>query len=70
VAEVLNIIHELADEGRTMLLVTHEIAFAREVADRIFFLDAGVIAEQGPAREMVGNPRNARTRAFLQQLAH
>jgi len=70
VAEVLNVIHELADEGRTMLLVTHEIAFAREVADRIFFLDAGVIAEQGPARELVGNPRNARTRAFLQQLAH
>lgn len=70
VAEVLNVIHELADEGRTMLLVTHEIAFAREVADRIFFLDGGVIAEQGPARELVGNPQNERTRAFLRQLAH
>jgi polar amino acid transport system ATP-binding protein len=70
VAEVLNVIQELAGEGRTMLLVTHEIAFAREVADRIIFLDGGIIAEQGPARELVANPRNDRTRAFLRQLAH
>jgi polar amino acid transport system ATP-binding protein len=70
VAEVLSVIHELADEGRTMLLVTHEIAFARDVADRIFFLDGGVIVEQGPARELVANPQQARTRSFLRQLAH
>ena len=70
VAEVLNVIQELASEGRTMLLVTHEIAFAREVADRIIFLDGGVIAEQGAARDLVANPKNDRTRAFLRQLAH
>jgi polar amino acid transport system ATP-binding protein len=70
VAEVLNVIHELADEGRTMLLVTHEIAFARDVADRIFFLDGGVIAEQGPAKDVLANPQLARTRSFLRQLNH
>jgi polar amino acid transport system ATP-binding protein len=70
VAEVLSVIHELADEGRTMLLVTHEIAFARDVADRIFFLDGGVIAEQGPAKELVANPQQARTRSFLRQFVH
>lgn len=70
VAEVLNVIHELANEGRTMLLVTHEIAFAREVADRIFFLDGGVIAEQGSAREVLATPQTDRLRGFLRQLAH
>lgn len=70
VAEVLSVIHELADEGRTMLLVTHEIAFAREVADRIFFLDGGVISEQGPARDILANPNTDRLRSFLRQLAH
>jgi polar amino acid transport system ATP-binding protein len=70
VAEVLNVIHELADEGRTMLLVTHEIAFARDVADRIFFLDEGVIAEHGPAKDVLDNPQQARTRNFLRKLNH
>ncbi|MCU0904116.1 MAG: amino acid ABC transporter ATP-binding protein [Tabrizicola sp.] len=70
VAEVLTVIHELADEGRTMLLVTHEIAFARDVADRIFFLDGGVIAEQGPAKDLVANPKSDRLRSFLRQVAH
>ena len=70
VAEVLNVIHELADEGRTMLLVTHEIAFARDVADRIFFLDGGVIVEQGPAKDLVANPKQPRTQSFLGQLSH
>lgn len=70
VAEVLAVIHELADEGRTMLLVTHEIAFARDVADRIFFLDGGVIAEQGPAKELIANPASDRLRGFLRQIVH
>lgn len=65
VGEVLNVIHELADEGRSMVLVTHEIAFAREVADRVIFMDGGVIVEEGPPKQVLDDPREARLRRFL-----
>jgi len=70
VHEVLKVIEELAAEGRTMLLVTHEIGFARDVADRVMFLDGGVIVEQGEARAVIGDPQEARTRSFLKQIRH
>lgn len=66
VGEVLSVIRDLARAGdMTMVVVTHEIGFAREVADRIAFMDAGRIVEVGTPSEMIGNPRNARTQAFL-----
>ena len=67
VGEVLEVMKELAQEGMTMVVVTHEMGFAREVADRIVFMDGGVIVEQGPARELIDNPKEERTRAFLAQ---
>ena len=70
VNEVLKVIEELAAEGRTMLLVTHEIGFAREVADRVMFLDGGVIVEQGEARAVIADPQEARTRSFLRLIRH
>lgn len=70
VHEVLKVMEELAAEGRTMLIVTHEIAFARDVADRVLFLDGGRIVEQGPARELILSPREPRTQAFLKQIRH
>jgi len=69
VGEVLNVIHELADEGRSMILVTHEIRFAREVADRVIFMDGGYIVEQGPPADVLDNPQQERTRAFLRQMS-
>jgi len=68
VGEVLNVIRELAAEGMTMLIATHEMAFAREIADRVCFLDGGVILEQGPPAEVLSEPREARTRQFLQRI--
>jgi polar amino acid transport system ATP-binding protein len=68
VGEVLAVMRELADEGMTMLVVTHEMAFAREVADRVIFLDDGVILEQGPPAQVIGAPRQERTRAFLRRV--
>lgn len=68
VGEVLNVIHELADEGRSMMLVTHEIRFARDVADIVVFMDGGVVVEQGPPAEVLGAPRHERTKRFLGQL--
>ena len=65
VGEVLNVMKALADEGMTMLVVTHEMAFARDVADTAVFMDGGVIVEQGPAAEVIGNPQHERTKAFL-----
>ena len=65
VGEVLNVIKELAKEGMTMILVTHEIGFAREVADQVIFMRAGVVAEAGPPSVVIDNPRNESTRAFL-----
>ncbi|MDH6233837.1 polar amino acid transport system ATP-binding protein [Mesorhizobium soli] len=70
VHEVLKVMEELAAEGRTMLIVTHEIAFARDIADRVMFLDGGTIVEQGPARDLILSPREARTQAFLKQIRH
>jgi polar amino acid transport system ATP-binding protein len=67
VGEVLNTIHELAEEGRTMMLVTHEIAFAREVADRVVFMFNGIIVEEGPAKEVIDHPQSDRLKAFLAQ---
>jgi glutamine transport system ATP-binding protein len=66
VGEVLNVMKELASGGMTMVVVTHELNFAREVGDRILFMDKGVIAEDGTPEELLLNPRNPRTRQFLQ----
>ena len=65
VGEVLEIMKELAEEGMTMIVVTHEMGFAREVATRVMFMDEGVIAEQGTPDEIFGNPKNPRLQAFL-----
>ena len=63
--EVLRVIRALADQHMTMIVVTHEMAFARDVADRAIFMDGGVIVEQGPARQVIEHPQNARTQQFL-----
>jgi polar amino acid transport system ATP-binding protein len=68
VAEVLNVIRELAHAGMTMVIATHEMGFARDIASRVCFLDAGVILEQGPADRIFSEPREPRTRAFLQSI--
>lgn len=65
VGEVLNVMKQLAHEGMTMVVVTHEMGFAREVADRVIFIDEGYIVEQGPPSEVFGNPQNERTINFL-----
>lgn len=65
VGEVLSVMKALAKEGMTMVVVTHEMGFAREVADRVVFMDAGVIQEQGTPEEIFGNPQNDRTKDFL-----
>ena len=65
VGEVLDVMKELARSGMTMVCVTHEMGFAREVADRVIFMDEGLVAEQGTPDEVFGNPKNARTKAFL-----
>jgi polar amino acid transport system ATP-binding protein len=70
VGDVLRVIRALADEGMTMVVVTHEMSFAREVADRVLFMDAGVILESGPAREVLTNPQVERTRNFLERVIH
>ena len=66
--EVLVTIQELAAEGMTCILVTHEMGFAREVADHVYFTDGGVIVEHGPPSDLFGNPREERTRAFLDKV--
>ena len=63
--EILLVMKRLADEGMTMLVVTHEMGFAAEVADRVLFIDHGHIVERGPADEVLSRPQNPRTRAFL-----
>ena len=65
IGEVLELVLEQAVEGMTMMLVTHEMGFAREVADKVCFLDAGVICERGPTRKIFSSPREPRTREFL-----
>ncbi len=68
VSEVLNIVRDLAGQGMTMLLATHEMGFAREVASKVCFLYEGVIHEQGPPSQIFGDPREERTRAFLKRI--
>jgi polar amino acid transport system ATP-binding protein len=68
VGEVLDVLRQLRAEGMTMVLATHEMSFARELADHICFLDGGRIIEQGPPEAIFGNPREARTRAFLERV--
>ena len=68
VGEVLNVIRELAAGGMTMLIATHEMGFAREIANRVCFLDGGVILEQGPPEQIFSEPQEPRTRQFLQRI--
>jgi polar amino acid transport system ATP-binding protein len=68
VGEVLGVMRQLAQEGMTMLVVTHEMSFAREVADRVVFMDGGVIVEEGTPEQVVGRPQHERTRTFLKRL--
>jgi len=65
VGEVLELVRELKEEGTTIVMATHEMAFARDVADRVVFLDDGRILEEGPPAQVLGAPREARTREFL-----
>ena len=67
VGEVLNVMKELAQTGLTMLIVTHEMGFARDVSSRIIFMDQGYIAEDAPPQEFFTNPKNARTKEFLKR---
>ena len=68
VGEVLGVMRALAEQGMTMVVVTHEMAFAREVADRVLFLDGGVIVEEGPARALLTDPQHPRTQDFLRRV--
>jgi polar amino acid transport system ATP-binding protein len=68
VGDVLGVMRQLADEGMTMMVVTHEMGFAREVGDRVVFMDGGVVVEQGKPEEVLGNPQHERTKAFLSKV--
>ncbi len=68
VGDVLGVMKDLASEGMTMMVVTHEMGFAREVGDKLVFMDGGVIVEEGDPREVLGNPQNERTQAFLSKV--
>ena len=68
VGEVLKVIRSLAEEGRTMLLVTHEMAFARDVSTKTMFLHKGLVEEEGPPREIFANPRSERFRQFISSI--
>lgn len=68
VGEVLTVIKRLAGEGMTMVVVTHEMGFAREVADKLVFMDGGVVVESGPPREVMSNPKHERTKEFLSKV--
>ena len=68
VGEVLKVMRDLAQGGMTMIVVTHEMGFAREVADRVVFMDAGVVVEEGPPSQVITNPQHNRTRAFLSRM--
>lgn len=68
IGEVLDVMRELAEEGMTMLVVTHEMGFARQVADRVIFMDGGVIVEEGPPSQVIDNPVHERTRRFLRAI--
>ena len=68
VGEVLDVMKRLAEDGMTMVVVTHEMGFAREVGDRVLFMDEGVIVEEGLPQELFGNPQNPRTQDFLRKV--
>ena len=68
VGEVLNVMKELAEEGMTMVVVTHEMGFAREVSDRVIFIDQGIIQEENEPKEFFANPKNARLKDFLNKV--
>ena len=68
VGDVLNVMKDLAKSGMTMIVVTHEIGFAREVGDRLTFMDGGVVVESGDPREVLANPQHARTKEFLRRV--
>ena len=68
VGEVLDVIKDLVKSGMTSVIVTHEMGFAREISDRVIFMDDGIIAEQGSPNEIFGNPRNPRTKEFLSKV--
>ncbi len=68
IGEVLDVMRSLADEGMTMMVVTHEISFAKEVADRVVFMDGGVVVEEGPPLDVLDNPQTDRARQFLRQV--
>jgi polar amino acid transport system ATP-binding protein len=70
VGEVLSVMRKLADDGMTMVVVTHEMGFARDVADRVLFIDGGVIVEQGPAKTLLNQPQHPRTQDFLRRVLH
>ncbi|WP_431925135.1 amino acid ABC transporter ATP-binding protein [Nonomuraea jabiensis] len=70
VGDVLTVMRKLAEEGMTMLVVTHEMGFARQVADRVVFMDGGVIVEDGAPAQVIGDPQQERTRAFLHRVLH
>lgn len=68
VGDVLGVMRQLADEGMTMMVVTHEMGFAREVGDRVVFMDGGVVVEQGPPDDVLSNPQHSRTQEFLSKV--
>jgi polar amino acid transport system ATP-binding protein len=68
VGEVLRVMRELADQGMTMIVVTHEMGFARDVADHVVFMDGGVVVEQGKPKDVISNPQHDRTRSFLKRM--
>ncbi len=70
VGDVLDVMRRLAESGMTMVVVTHEMQFAREVADRVIFIDQGVVVEQGPSAEVLNNPQHLRTQDFLRRVLH
>jgi polar amino acid transport system ATP-binding protein len=70
VGDVLDVMRRLAETGMTMVVVTHEMQFAREVADRVLFIDQGVVVEQGPSAEVLNNPQHLRTQDFLRRVLH
>jgi polar amino acid transport system permease protein len=68
VGEVLSVIRKLAEAGMTMIVVTHEVRFARDVADRVIFMDAGQVVEEGPAEQVIDRPKHERTKRFLRMV--
>jgi polar amino acid transport system ATP-binding protein len=68
VGDVLAVMRSLAEEGMTMVVVTHEIGFAREVGDKLIFMDEGIIVEEGAPRDVISNPQHERTKSFLSRV--